>query len=95
LIANRKTSQTLTIAFAHEQYAKLKLRKGPSRKHGPQMTLYELEDIPACDEGMALTEKFMESCVRAIETVGSTSHLNERFADYKRNHAGCDKCNEV
>jgi hypothetical protein len=64
-------------------------------KPSPLMTLYKLEDIPACDEGMALAEKFMESCVRAIETVGSTSHLNERFADYKRHHAGCQKCNEV
>jgi hypothetical protein len=63
--------------------------------NSPLMTLYALNDIPACDEGMELAEEFMQSCVRAIATVGSTSHLNERFADYKRHHSGCEKCKEV
>ncbi|WP_260738184.1 hypothetical protein [Tunturiibacter lichenicola] len=57
--------------------------------------LWSLDEIPACDEGMALAADFINSCVRAIETVGSSSHFNERFADYKRHHTTCEKCNEV
>jgi hypothetical protein len=59
------------------------------------MDLYKTDEIPACDEDMALAEAFLQSCVRAIETVGSTSHFNERFADYKRHHIECEKCNEI
>jgi hypothetical protein len=51
--------------------------------------------IPACDEGMRLAEEFLKTCVRAVETAGSLSHFNERFADFKRYHAECDRCNEV
>jgi hypothetical protein len=30
------------------------------------MTLYKSEDIPACDEGMALAEKFMEAVFESL-----------------------------
>jgi len=62
---------------------------------GALLNLWKLEDVPACDEGMELARAFLNSCVKALETVGSSSHFNERFEDYKRHHAECEKCNEV
>jgi hypothetical protein len=56
--------------------------------------LWKLEDIPACDEGMALAHAFLTSCVSALETC-SSSNFNARFESYRRHTNECEKCREV
>jgi hypothetical protein len=58
------------------------------------LALWKLEDIPACDEGMALAHAFLTRCVSALET-GSPSNFNARFESYRRHTHECEKCREV
>lgn len=59
------------------------------------MTLFpNLDEIPACDVGMELARKFLESCGDALET-GNAANFNARFESYNRHRANCEKCNEV
>jgi hypothetical protein len=58
------------------------------------LSLWKLDEIPACDEGMVLARQFLESCVMALES-GSSGNFNARFENYERHRGDCDKCNEV
>jgi hypothetical protein len=58
------------------------------------LSLWKLDEIPACDEGMAFAQEFLESCVAALET-GNSANFNARFENYRRHQSECDKCNEV
>jgi hypothetical protein len=60
-----------------------------------------VEDIPACDEGMALATSFLEACGEAVlsadarETDGLRFRFTSRWNAFVRHRNGCDKCNEV
>ena len=56
--------------------------------------LWKIEDIPACDDGMALAHAFPKSCVSALES-GDSHNFNARFNTYRQHHTDCDKCNEI
>jgi hypothetical protein len=40
--------------------------------------LWKIEDIPACDDGMALAHAFLKSCVSPLES-GASHNFNARF----------------
>jgi hypothetical protein len=56
--------------------------------------LWKIEDIPDCDDGMALAHAFLKSCVSALES-GDSHNFNARFNTYLQHHADCDRCNEI
>ena len=58
------------------------------------LSIWNVEDLPACNEGSALAEAFLKSCVSALET-GNASNFNARFESYNRHRNDCEKCNEV
>ena len=56
--------------------------------------IWKIEEIPACDDGMAMANEFLKSCVSALES-GQSANFNARFESYIRHRAECEKCNEV
>lgn len=64
------------------------------------LELWNLEDIPACDEGMELAKSFLVSCGEAVEkadavdTITLRSQFDFRFNRYAAHRAICPKCNE-
>jgi hypothetical protein len=65
------------------------------------LSLWNLEDIPACDEGMELAQTFLESAGRSVDDLGKSNPVSMRSAllsayDAMVEHrATCEKCNEV
>jgi hypothetical protein len=64
------------------------------------MALWNLDEIPACDEGVKLASEFLTACSRAVEQVGVVesfslrSDFHFKFSKYAAHYEGCDKCNE-
>jgi hypothetical protein len=56
--------------------------------------LWKIEDIPACDNGMALAHAFLKSCVSAL-TSSNPANFNARFESYMRHRNSCEKCEEL
>jgi hypothetical protein len=56
--------------------------------------MWKIEEISACDDGMAMAYDFLKSCVSALES-GQSANLNARFESYVRHRAECEKCNGV
>jgi hypothetical protein len=60
-----------------------------------------LEDIPACDEGMRLATAFLEAAGECVNRLGTGRTSGTRAALLIALHAmdrhgdGCEKCNEV
>jgi hypothetical protein len=60
-----------------------------------------IENVPACEEGVVLAADFMAACSRAVELVSIEeiftlrSDFHFKFSKYAAHHEGCDKCNEV
>jgi hypothetical protein len=60
-----------------------------------------LDDIPACGEGMALAKSFLEACGDAVvssdarETDGLRFAFASKWNTFARHRTVCDKCNEV
>jgi hypothetical protein len=60
-----------------------------------------LEDIPACDEGMRLAKAFLEAAGECVNTLGRNRTSSNRSAllatyNWMEAHGNrCDKCNEV
>lgn len=66
------------------------------------LSLFALPDfMPACDEGMALAQRFLEACGDAVADIEHDDELDLRFRffscwnDYVEHRAVCHKCNEV
>ncbi len=65
------------------------------------LSLWKLEELPACDVGMELVKAFLESCGRAVDTIqtaNSNASIASVLAHWKELVAHsdvCDKCNEV
>jgi hypothetical protein len=55
--------------------------------------MWKIEEIPACDDGMAMAHEFLKSCVTALES-GHSANFNARFESYIRHRAECEKCND-
>jgi hypothetical protein len=60
-----------------------------------------LEDIPACDEGMRLAKAFLEAAGDCVDTLGRGRTISSRSALLSALNAmemhgdRCEKCNEV
>jgi hypothetical protein len=65
------------------------------------LSLWNIENMPECDEGMELARRFLEAAGECVSTLGhgrTSSSLNDLLWTYKAmvNHSDrCDKCNEV
>jgi hypothetical protein len=65
------------------------------------LALWNLEDIPACDEGMKLAQAFLEAaceCVNRLgigRTSGTRAALLSALNAMERHGDGCPKCNEA
>jgi hypothetical protein len=65
------------------------------------LSLWDLEDMPACDAGMQLVEAFLVSCGEAIDRFGEEGpedRLAQITESYMRmvDHGNlCDDCNEA
>ena len=69
--------------------------------HDQLMSLWDLENIPACDEGMRLAQAFLEAARECVNRLGIGRTSGTRFALVKALNAmemhgdRCQKCNEV
>ena len=69
--------------------------------HQALLTLWNLEDMPGCDEAMERAREFLETAGEIVDTLGldRTVELREellsRLSRLMGHRAGCDKCNEV
>jgi hypothetical protein len=52
------------------------------------------EDVPACDDGMALAHAFLKSCVSALDS-GNPANFNARFESYMRHRNLCETCEDI
>lgn len=65
------------------------------------MALWNLDEIPACEEGVKLASEFLTACSRAVEQIGVAetfslrSDFHFKFSKYAAHCAGCENCNEV
>jgi hypothetical protein len=65
------------------------------------LSLWDLENIPACDEGMRLAQTFLEAagdCVNRLgigRTSGTRAALLSAYNAMEIHSDRCDKCNEV
>lgn len=60
------------------------------------LALWNLEDIPACDEGLELARAFLETCGRALESTRDEEFkIIQKWRAYIRHQSKCEKCNEV
>ena len=65
------------------------------------LSLWELEDIPACDNGMRLAESFLLNCGEAVDRLGEEepddclAQIRATYMAFVEHGDGCDKCNEV
>ena len=63
--------------------------------------IWNIENVPACDEGMKLAADFMTACLRGVERVGVKQTLTLRgdfhfqYSRFAAHYEGCDECNEV
>jgi hypothetical protein len=60
------------------------------------LSVWDVRNMPACDEGMELARLFLEAAGRAI---GSPEHLEfammRSWQIYCRHRSACDKCKEA
>jgi hypothetical protein len=62
------------------------------------LSLWNLEDIPACGQGMELARTFLERAGAAVDTLGTDDPVSSRFAfasackELVRHRASCEKC---
>ena len=65
------------------------------------LALWNLESIPACDEGMELAKAFLEAAGECVNTLGRGRTSGTRAAlltayNWMEAHGNrCDKCNEI
>jgi hypothetical protein len=65
------------------------------------LSLWDMENMPACDEGMELARRFLEAageCVSTLGRVRTSSSRNDLLWTYNAmvNHSDrCEKCNET
>ena len=63
--------------------------------------VWNLENVPACDEGMKLAAEFMAACLRGVERVGAEQTLTLRgdfhfkYSRFAAHFEGCKKCSEM
>jgi hypothetical protein len=63
--------------------------------------LWNLEDLPACDEGMELAEAFITRCLEAVNSLDEAEAIPKRNAIIRTHKAfiehrsSCPKCNEL
>jgi len=64
------------------------------------LSLWRLEDLPACDDGMDLAHRFLERAVDALEPTDDFEVIGQRNALIRAHKAfidhrvACPKCNE-
>jgi len=65
------------------------------------LKLWDLDDLPACDEGMQLARVFLESAGEGVNRFGREepadriTEMNAAYMALVEHGADCDKCNEV
>jgi hypothetical protein len=60
------------------------------------LTLWDTEDLPACESGMQLAEAFLLSCAEAVNRFGEeepADRITEITASYNAMVEHCDLCN--
>jgi hypothetical protein len=63
--------------------------------------MWNIENVPACDEGLKLAADFMAACLRGVEQVGLEQTLTLRgdfhfqYSRFAAHYEGCDKCGEA
>ena len=57
------------------------------------LDIWKIEGIAACNDGTALANAFLESCIIALDTCSSTNY-NARFETFRRHKSDCDKCKD-
>ena len=68
--------------------------------HDQLMSLWDLENIPACDEGMRLAGAFLEAAEECVKNMGrgrtsaTRSNLLTAYNWMVAHGDRCDKCNE-
>jgi hypothetical protein len=69
--------------------------------HDQLLSLWDLENIPACDEGMRLAQAFLEAAGECVNTLGRGRTSGTRAAlltayNWMEAHGNrCEKCNEA
>jgi hypothetical protein len=62
------------------------------------LSLWKLDEIPACDEGMELARSFLEACGDAVDRVGGAdtaglrTEFTTRYNTFLTHYAKCPKC---
>jgi len=65
------------------------------------LELWNLEEMPACDEGMELAELFIVRCLEAVAILDEAEAIPKRNAiirahkTFVEHRAACGKCNEI
>ena len=65
------------------------------------LSLWKLDELPACAEGMELAARFLERAGEAVDRLDEANIIAARNAmirahkDLIAHRAGCPKCNEV
>jgi hypothetical protein len=65
------------------------------------LSLWKVDQIPACDEGMELAREFLIACVRGVDrisvedTLALRSDFIFRYSRFALHRETCPKCNEV
>jgi hypothetical protein len=59
------------------------------------LSLWDVENMPACDEGMELARLFLETAGRAVASEHLEFAMMQSWRIYSRHRASCGKCKEV
>jgi hypothetical protein len=65
------------------------------------LDLWNVVDMPACEVGMELATKFLESCGEGVDRLGveepsdRITLMNAAYMELVEHGADCDNCNEV
>jgi hypothetical protein len=65
------------------------------------LSLWDMENMPACDEGMDLAKRFLETAGECVSTLGkgrTSTSRNDLLWTYNAmvlHSDKCEKCNEV